>query len=140
MDFKNSKKKGDAGLGCAIGYFCSKGYGVSIPLTDSQDYDLVVELDDGALKKVQVRSTWHKGKSGAYSVPLRVLGGNSKKNFVHKKGTDVIYDLLFAMCGDGSCYLIPKPVFAEHTSALVVGKKYADYMVTPPSTTDEGDR
>ncbi len=49
---KNSKKQGDIGLGAAIAYFTFKGFTVSIPLTDSQDYDLVV--DDGhKLSRIQ---------------------------------------------------------------------------------------
>ena len=44
--YKNSKKQGDAGLGIAIEYFTTKGYCVCIPLTDSQEYDLVVEIQN----------------------------------------------------------------------------------------------
>lgn len=54
--FKNTKKQGDYGLGSAISYFTSQGYNISIPLTDSQDYDLVVEDTAGFLKKVQVKT------------------------------------------------------------------------------------
>ena len=35
-----------AGLSIAIAYFGSNGYVVSIPLNDTQDYDLVVEKDN----------------------------------------------------------------------------------------------
>lgn len=35
LEQKNSKKQGDVGLDLAIVYFTSKGYCVSIPLTDS---------------------------------------------------------------------------------------------------------
>ena len=40
---KNSKAQGDIGLSQAIAYFAKEGYTVCIPLTDSQDYDLIVE-------------------------------------------------------------------------------------------------
>jgi hypothetical protein len=40
---KNTKKQGDVGL--AIGWFTSQGHTVCVHLTDSQDYDLVVEID-----------------------------------------------------------------------------------------------
>ncbi len=124
----NSKKKGDAGLGAAIAYFAIQGMAVSIPLTDSQDYDLVVEVD-GDLKKVQVKTSNRQKKSGGYEVGLRVLGGNTKANFVHKVGTDLVYDLLFVLTGDGSRYLIPKPVISEHRNGLVLGRKYDSFKV-----------
>ena len=54
MNFKTNKEKGNSGLGMAIAYFSTKGYTVSIPLNDTQDYDLVVEKD-GHLKMVQVK-------------------------------------------------------------------------------------
>jgi hypothetical protein len=69
---KNSKKQGDVGMGVAIGYFAARGITVCIPLTDSQDYDLVIDLDD-VLKKVQVKTTTSKaGTRRGYDVHLRV--------------------------------------------------------------------
>ena len=44
--FSNSKKQGDWGLGRAIAYFTLKEYTVSVPLTESQDYDLIVDATD----------------------------------------------------------------------------------------------
>lgn len=46
----NSKKQGDIGMCYAMAYFSKIGYTVSVPITDSQDYDLIV--DNGALLKV----------------------------------------------------------------------------------------
>ena len=43
MKFDNNKEKGNSGLGMAIAYFSTRGYTVSIPLNDTQDYDLVIE-------------------------------------------------------------------------------------------------
>lgn len=40
MNFDSNKEKGNSGLGMAIAYFTTKGYTVSIPLNDIQDYDL----------------------------------------------------------------------------------------------------
>ena len=37
----NSKRQGNIGIGAAIAWFTVHGYTVSIPLTDSQDYDLI---------------------------------------------------------------------------------------------------
>ena len=40
MRFITNKEKGNSGLGMAIAYFTTSGYIVSIPLNDTQDYDL----------------------------------------------------------------------------------------------------
>ena len=61
MKFKTNKEKGNSGLGMAIAYFSTNGYVVSIPLNDTQDYDLIIEKD-GKLKTVQVKSTGCKTK------------------------------------------------------------------------------
>ena len=42
MKFKTNKEKGNTGLGVAIAYYSSNGYIVSIPLNDTQVYDLIV--------------------------------------------------------------------------------------------------
>lgn len=46
MKFSSNKEKGNSGLGMEIAYFSSNGYVVSIPLNDTQDYDLVIEKED----------------------------------------------------------------------------------------------
>ena len=49
MTYTN-KHIGNAALGTAIGYFTNEGHTVSIPLTDTQDYDLLVDIK-GVIKK-----------------------------------------------------------------------------------------
>ena len=44
VDITN-KQRGNCGLGIAIGYFSTNGYTVSIPLNDTQDYDLLIDKD-----------------------------------------------------------------------------------------------
>ena len=61
MLFKTNKEKGNTGLGIAIAYYTSNGYIVSIPLNDTQDYDLVVDKND-IIRKVQVKFTSCKTK------------------------------------------------------------------------------
>ena len=46
MQFNSNKEKGNAGLGLAIAYFSANGYTVSIPLNDTQDYDIIIEKSD----------------------------------------------------------------------------------------------
>lgn len=46
MIFNTNKDKGRAGISAAIAYYGMNGYTVSIPLNDTQDYDLVIEKDN----------------------------------------------------------------------------------------------
>jgi HJR/Mrr/RecB family endonuclease len=59
FDQANTKKQGDVGLGQAIAWFTRNSYTVSLPLTDSQDYDLIVDKDN-VLYRVQVKTTSNK--------------------------------------------------------------------------------
>lgn len=125
---KNTKEQGNIGLGEAIQYFTSKRMTVSLPLNDSQDYDLVVEDCDGNLKKVQVKTTKSKNGGKYFAVNLRVLGGNSKKNYVHKMNTDVHYDWLFVLCSNGDKYLIEKKII-ENVKTLISLNSYKDFKI-----------
>ena len=69
MIFKSNKEKGNDGLGIAIAYYSTNGYTVSIPLNDTQDYDLIVDKNN-VLKKVQVKATSCKTKYNKYQVAL----------------------------------------------------------------------
>ena len=46
MQLLNNKDKGRAGLSLAIAYFGTNGYTVSVPLNDTQWYDLIIEKDN----------------------------------------------------------------------------------------------
>ncbi len=104
-NFLNSKKQGDYGMTRAMAYFAEYGYTVSIPLTDSQDYDLVVDFA-GTLRKVQIKTTSYI-RNENYQVELRVKGGNQtgtgkSKNFDKEK-----VDYLYVLSSNGSSWLIP---------------------------------
>ncbi len=88
----------------AIGYFVAQGYTVSVPLTDSQDYDLIIDADDG-LKSVQVKTTRYK-KYGKYVANLKISGGN-KSGEQTKLFTENRSDYLFILTEDWTKYLIP---------------------------------
>ena len=104
MRFDTKRNAGNAGLSMAIAYFGANGNTVSIPLNDTQDYDLIVDID-GELKKVQVKATNTMGTKSAYSLSLRSVSGTTRKAYKTVKDTKV--DLLFCLCGDGTMYLIP---------------------------------
>ena len=80
MIFSSNKDKGNSGLGIAIAYYSTNGYTVSIPLNDTQDYDLIVEKDN-KLSRVQVKATSCKTKYGVYQVPLKSCGGTLGKTY-----------------------------------------------------------
>lgn len=112
--FDNNKQKGNAGLSLAIGYYGSKGYTVSLPLNDTQDYDLIVDKDN-KLYKVQVKCTSVVNKYGIYKASLRSCGGTNGGIYKFVKDTDI--DLLFVVCTNGNMFEIPKE---ELTSAYEV--------------------
>lgn len=125
MKFNSNKEKGNAGLGIAIAYYSANGYTVSIPLNDTQDYDLVVDKDN-ILKRVQVKATSCKTKYGVYQVPLKSCGGTSGKTYKTIINTDI--EEIFILTGDMSMYIIPKEDIKNKTT-LNVCSKYKKYQV-----------
>lgn len=110
MLFDTNKHRGNAGLSYAIAYFGCNGYTVSVPLNDTQDYDLIV--DDGtSLKRVQVKATSQVDSKGEYSVSLRSFGGTAGIAYKNVRDTDV--DLLFVLCSNLDAYLIPKEAITQ---------------------------
>lgn len=123
--FKNTKKQGDMGLGVAISYFTSQGYTVGIPLTDSQDYDLIVDIKND-LKRVQVKTCSYKRKD--YEVNLSIKGGNRTSQGKIKCFNNTKCDYVFIVTEKLEKYLIPsKKLTAKHNLAL--GAKYQKYLL-----------
>lgn len=117
----NSNKVGNIGMGNAIQHFTSIGMIVSIPLNDSQSYDLVVE-DKGVLKKVQVKTS--KGST----IDLRTTMHNSAKAKVkYKLFNNTEFDLLFIVCSSGR-FLIPTSSITCSTS-ISISNKYEKYRI-----------
>lgn len=110
MLFDTNKHRGNAGLSYAIAYFGCNGYTVSVPLNDTQDYDLIVD-DGSSLKKVQVKATSQVDNKGEYSVSLKSSGGTAGAAYKNVRDTDV--DLLFVLCSNLDAYLIPKDVITQ---------------------------
>ena len=104
--------QGCVGLGSAIAYFVSKGFVVSLPLVDNQDYDLII--DDGTLRKVQVKTTGTLNRASKYYiVQLKSVRSNRNKNVIKNFDTTTT-DYLFILTGNGDKYVIP-------CSEIVVG-------------------
>ncbi len=113
MEFVDNKSQGNFGLGIAIAYFTTNGYTVSIPLNDTQDYDLIVEKDN-ILETVQVKTTSCKTKYGHYQVALKSCGGT--KGTTYKTVIDTKIDLLFIVSTDLSIYIIPRKKIKNKTT------------------------
>lgn len=104
MIFKSNKEKGNAGLGIAIAYYSANGYTVSIPLNDTQDYDLIVDKNN-VLKKVQVKATSCKTKYNKYQVALKSCGGT--KGETYKTIIDTKIDEVFIVTDTMEMFIIP---------------------------------
>ena len=104
MLFNTNKEKGNSSLGIAIAYYASNGYIVSIPLNDTQDYDLIVDKDN-LLKKIQVKSSSCKTKYGNYQVALKSCGGT--KGETYKTIIDTKIDEVFVVTDTMEMFIIP---------------------------------
>lgn len=128
--FKNSKKQGDAGLGQAIAYFSMKGYDIALPLTDSADWDLIVEVE-GELKRVQVKTSYQLKENGVMVFNADVKGGNKSESKPAKTIQNQKWDLIFLHhLVTGKQALIPKEVLTTKGQINLGGKKYAEYLIT----------
>ena len=129
MFFKNTKKQGDMGLGAAIHFFTSRGYTVGIPLTDSQDYDLIVD-DGDQLGRVQVKTCSFKRRS--YEVNLSIKGGNRSSKGKVKQFDATKCDFLFVITENQEKYLIPSRELVARYN-LVLGPKYKKFLIKEPA-------
>lgn len=125
--FLNYKKQGDAGVGQAIAWFSLKGYNISIPLTDSQDYDLIVEMD-GSLKKVQIKTGTMVTDNGNGIIYMTVSGGNrsgtGKAKTVDQQDWDYLFGYHFTT---KQIIFIPKEKL-QTKGQLNLGQKYKDWF------------
>lgn len=110
--YKNSKVQGDVGMGQAIAYFTKLGYPVLLPISDSNDYDIVVDME-GVLKKVQVKTGRGFNKWNRATIGLRTLGGNQSWSGAVKTVIDTDIDFLFCYHLTAGAYLIPKDQLVE---------------------------
>ena len=84
-----TQRKGDVATAQAVATFTELGYDVSIPLTESARYDLVVD-DGSGLHRVQVKYSSRK------KVDVRSIHSNSQ-GYVVKKARGNDYDWLYVL-------------------------------------------
>jgi hypothetical protein len=124
---KNSKIKGTVGLGKAIQYFTSKECIVSLPINDSQKYDLVVDVA-GNLQRIQVKTSASTNNDGlSWEIALRTTGGN-QSFYTAKLFDPTTCDAVFILTEDGRTWLIPSDRI-HNTTKITVGKKWAEYEI-----------
>lgn len=94
-----TQRKGDIAVSQAIATFTRMGFDVSLPVTESAPYDLILDTGNEGLKRVQVRYT------SLSEVDLRRIHSNSN-GYVIKKPKENAYDWLYILKQDGTEYLL----------------------------------
>ena len=122
----NRKQQGDIGVAMAIAYYTREGCAVSVPLTDTTRYDLVVDRD-GQLLRVQAKTTRYRRYS-RYEVALRTHGGNQSWRGEAKYITADDCDLVFVYALNGDMWEVPVKV-VEGRGVLNLGKLVDQYRV-----------
>ena len=125
MIFKSNKEKENSGLGIAIAYYSMNGYTVSIPLNDTQDYDLIVDKNN-ILKKVQVKATSCKTRYNKYQVALKSCGGTKGKTYKTIINTNI--DEVFIVTDSMDIFIIPIEKI-KNKSTLNLCDKYEKYRI-----------
>jgi hypothetical protein len=100
---RTTQRKGDVATSRALATFTSMGWDVSIPLTESAAYDLIVD-DSHGLHRVQCKF------ASTPDVNLRRIHSNSQ-GYVTKLVEENAYDWLYVLRPDGSEFLL-KECFA----------------------------
>ena len=101
MNEINRKQIGRVGLSMAINYFTIQGYTVSLPINDTQWYDLIIEKDNQFFT-VQCKATQTKNDS----IDLRSTGGTKGSIYDNVLNHSKL-DYLFCVNKDLKMWLIP---------------------------------
>jgi hypothetical protein len=121
------KRQGDLGVAAAIMYYTSKGYDVSVPLTDATRYDLIV--DNGTIHRVQCKATGYTSPHGVYAVDFRTQGGNRSGVGTMKTISDAECDRVFVYTLGGDMYDFPVATVAGK-SQINLGKLQEPFKVS----------
>lgn len=113
---RTTQRKGDTAVSQAIATFTREGLDVSLPLTESAAYDLVVDYKD-TLYRVQVRY------ASTREVDLRRIHSNAN-GYVVKKTRDNAYDWLYVLCADDKEFLVNKCLSGRRSIKLTDQYRY----------------
>lgn len=124
----NTTERGSVGETRAIYEFVSLGWVVSKPVNDKAKYDLIVD-DHHTLRKVQVKTSTKKTRSGGFEVRMETSYANRNIS-VRKTRNETDYDVLFVLVETGDAWLIPVEQLNGAQSCIVVGcKKWDEYKL-----------
>ena len=101
MEEINRKNIGRIGLSMAINYFTIQGYTVSLPMNDTQWYDLIIEKN-GKFETVQCKATQTENSE----ISLRNMGG-TKGTIYDNVINHFELDYLFCVNKDFQMWCIP---------------------------------
>ncbi len=101
MNEINRKQIGRLGLSMAINYFTIQGYTISLPINDTQWYDLIIEKDNQFFT-VQCKATQTENDS----IDLRSTGGTKGSVYDNVLNHSKL-DYLFCVNKDLKMWLIP---------------------------------
>ena len=102
------KQTGRVGLSMAINYFTIKGYTVSLPINDTQWYDLIIEKD-GKFETVQCKATMTNNDA----IALQSTGGTAGTVYDNILNHSEL-DYLFCVNKDLNMWLIPVKDITTH--------------------------
>lgn len=120
-------KQGNIGLGAAIAYYTSVGMPISIPLNDTQSYDLIIDKNN-KLYRVSIKTTRGLNKDGKYYVvQLKNSGGSSGMSKI-RPFDNTLCDILFILTQNGTIYEIPSNEI-KVTSTLTLIENWNKYIV-----------
>lgn len=129
--YRTKKIAGNVGTAAAVYWYTLQEYIVAIPLTDSQDYDILVEKS-GLTFRVTVKTTRFISKSGNYCVSnLSIKGGNQSFNTV-KRFDNTKVDVVFILTGNGRMYAIPSKEIGTANAVTITPDREKYYVGTMP--------
>ena len=119
--------QGNLGLGRAIAYYTSRCIPVLLPLNDSQKYDLAVDID-GVIRRVSVKTTRGKSKSGKFQVQLKNTTLGAEHNTI-RRFDKLSCEIVFVVTIDGDMYEIPSE-YIDATCSITLNEEYDKYKVS----------
>lgn len=125
MEISTNKDRGRAGISLAIAYFGANGYTVSLPLNDTQWYDLIVEKN-GIIQTVQCKFV------SAENAEVSFTSKGGTNGSVYDRITDHPLDLLFCADKNMNMYVIPMKDILEH------GNRRSIVLRTKPNCNGQG--
>ena len=119
-------RKGDFTEATVLAELKRRSIPVSIPFGDNERYDFVVEADDGALYKAQVKTGWLSG--GVVDFHGKSQHTNSRGNVYEDYNGDVDHFLVYVHELD-ALYLVPDDEFDWSISLRVDTPEQADASI-----------